>query len=254
MSPRDLYSMDGEDDSGLHKPEKIVFRFPEGDSGPGGGTKHVDLDIEKKFLQLTRIDIEEFKYFYEKYHDVIFDYIYWKTVDYELAGDLTGDVFLEALNRLDKFTWQGYSFGAWLFHIARRIVSKHYRRATHPAETVFESERRETGQPANPHEETIRKLDIQLVRLCMRHLKADKHDALVLHYWLDLTVREIALIMKTSQSNVKKHLVRGRRQMLRWFLDHGMEHGLSEAGLKMIREVDAHESGWHLVDELNEEH
>ena len=251
MSPRDLYSMDDGDDSRLPKPEKIVFKFPVGKFVPEGGTRHADLEIEKKFLQLTRIDIEEFKYFYEKYHDVIFDYIYWKTVDYELAGDLTGDVFLEALNRLDKFTWQGYSFGAWLFHIARRIVSKHYRRATHPAETVFESERRETGQPANPHEETIRKLDIQLVRLCMRHLKADKHDALVLHYWLDLTVREIALIMKTSQSNVKKHLVRGRRQMLRWFLDHGMEHGLSEAGLKMIREVDAHESGWHLVDDLN---
>ena len=252
MSPRDLYTMDGGDGSGLHKPEKIVFRFPDGDSVYSSGARRADLEIEKKFLQLTRIDTEQFKYFYEKYHDVIFDYVFWKTVDYELAGDLTGDVFLEALNRLDKFTWQGYSFGAWLFHIARRNVSKHYRRATHPAEAVFESERRETSQPATPHEETIRKLDIQLVRLCMRHLKSDKHDALVLHYWLDLTVREIALIMKTSQSNVKKHLVRGRKQMLRWLLVHGMEHGLSEVGLKMIRELDAHESGWHLVEDLSD--
>ncbi len=252
MSPRDLYSMNDEDDSGHHRPGKVVFQFPDVGSVHGSGARRADLAIEKKFLQLTRIDTEQFKYFYEKYHDVIFDYIYWKTEDYELTGDLTGDVFLEALNKLDKFTWQGYSFGAWLFHIARRIVSRHFRRASHPAETVFESERRDINQPNTPHEETIRKLDIQLVRLCMRHLNADKHDALVLHYWLDLTVREIALIMKTSQSNVKKHLVRGRRQMLRWLVDHGMEHGLSETGLKMIREVDAHESGWHLVDDLHD--
>ena len=242
--------MDDGDESGLHKPELIAGRFPAGGRGFGDGAGHGSLDIEKRFLQLTRIDSEQFRFFYEKYHDVIFEFIYWKTEDYELAGDLTGDVFLEALDKLDRFTWQGYSFGAWLFHIARRTVGKHYRRLSHPAENVFETERRATNEQPTPHEETIRKLDMQLVRLCMRHLNSDKHDTLVLHYWLDMTVREIALVMKTSQSNVKKHLVRGRRQMLRWFRDHGMEHGLSEAGRKMIRDVDAHESGWHLVDDL----
>jgi predicted DNA-binding protein YlxM (UPF0122 family) len=87
----------------------------------------------------------------------------------------------------------------------------------------------------------------------MRYLTSNRHDALVLHYWLDMTTREIALVMKTSESNVKKHLVRGRREMLRWFREHGMEHGLSEDGRKMIREVDAHESGWHLVEDLTED-
>ncbi len=219
--------------------------------GPGGVGKYAELDIEKKFLQLTRVDTEQFKYFYEKYHDVIFEYVFWKTGDYELTGDLTGDVFLESLEKLNKFTWQRYSFGAWLFHIARRTVSRHYRRLAHPAEQVFETERLEANEPATPHQETIRKLDMQLVRLCMRHVTPNRHDALVFHYWMDLTVREISLIMMTSESNVKKHLVRGRRQILKWLKDNGMEHGLSQAGQRMIREVDARESGWHLVDELN---
>ncbi|MEN8006349.1 MAG: sigma-70 family RNA polymerase sigma factor [Candidatus Krumholzibacteriota bacterium] len=253
MSPRDLYSMDDGDDSSLTRPESKTGEFPEfpdGDHGPDGEKDISDLEIEKKFLQLTRIDTEQFKFFYEKYHDVIFNYVYLKTEDYELTGDLTGDVFLEALDKLDKFTWQGYSFGAWLFHIARRKVARHYRRKSHPAEKVFQSEIRRTNQPARPDQDAVRNQDLELVRECMRSLGPDKHDALVLHYWLDLTVREIALIMKTSESNVKKHLVRGRRQMLKWFRDNGLDWGLSEIGQKVMREAGAHESGWHLVDDL----
>jgi len=253
LSPRDLYSMTDDEESGQKNPELVAGRFPAGERGFGDRTGPGNLDIEKRFLQLTRIDPEQFRYFYEKYHDVIFEYIYWKTEDYELTGDLTGDVFLEALEKLGRFTWQGYSYGAWLFHIARRVVNKHYRRLAHPAENVFETERRENKTQPTPHEEAVRKFDMQLVRQCMRILGPDKHDALVLHYWLDLTVREIALVMKTSESNVKQHLVRGRRQMLRWFRDHGMDHGLSEAGQKMIRDVDAQESGWHLVEDLTGE-
>jgi RNA polymerase sigma-70 factor (ECF subfamily) len=181
---------------------------------------------------------------------VIFDYIYWKTGDYELTGDLTGDVFLEALDKLDKFTWQGYSFGAWLFHLARRIVSKHYRRQGHPAEMVFETRRRRANSPLTPSQTASRNQDHELIRLCMRQLSDNRNDVLVFHYWLGLPVREIALIMKTSASSVKMNLVRGRRQMLKWFKEHGLELGLSKEGQRLVREVDAYESGWHLVDDL----
>ena len=251
MPPRDLYTIGDGDGSGFVIPEKIVGNIPTGERGPGGGTDRGDLDIEKKFLQLTRVDTEQFRYFYEKYHDVIFEYVFWKTGDYELTGDMTGDVFLEALEKLNKFTWQRYSFGAWLFHIARRVVGKHYRRLAHPAEQIFETDRLESNVPTTPHQETVKKLDMQLIRLCMRHVTPNRHDALVFHYWMDLTVKQISLLMKTSESNVKKHLVRGRRQILKWLVDNGMEQGLSEVGQKMIREVDARESGWHLVDDLN---
>ncbi len=255
MAPRDLYSMDEKDELGPPQPEVMSERFPEQffdeELGPGDAEQRSDLDIEKKFLQLTRIDTEQFQFFYEKYHDVIFNYIYWKTGDYELTGDLTGDVFLEALDKLDKFTWQGYSFGAWLFHLARRIVGKHYRRLGHPAEKVFETRRRRANGPWTPSQTATRNQDLDLIRLCMRHLSDNRNDALVFHYWMGLPVREIALIMKTTESNVKMHLVRGRRQMLKWFKKKGLELGLSKAGQKMIREVDAYESGWHLVDDLN---
>lgn len=252
MSPRDLYSMADSDHADRDKAKADAEGLLGEEQDPGEAGKYADLDIEKKFLQLTRVDPENFRFFYEKYHDVIFDYIYWKTGDYELTGDLTGDVFLEALNKLDKFTWQGYSFGAWLFHIARRLVARYYRRRAHPAEKVFESNVRHFRKVSDPIQEAIFSQDMALVRDCMRHLHPDKHDALVFHYWLDMTVRDIALIMKTSESNVKVHLVRGRKQMLKWFKENGLKSGLSKRGQKMIRDADAKESGWHLVDDTDE--
>jgi len=56
-----------------------------------------------------------------------------------------------------------------------------------------------------------------------------------LHYWLGLTTREIALVLKKGEPLVKAHLQRGRKQMRRWLTENGMENGMSEETLKIIR-------------------
>lgn len=222
-----------------------------GDPTPESGS-HTELDIEKKWLQWTRVDPDQFHLFYDKYHDRIMGYLFKRVEDYELAGELAGEVFAQAWEKLPGFRWQGYSFGTWLLHIARQVLGRHWRRLRKISEKRFEEERTEFMQPVPPDEELQKKRDALLVRHSIRELVPDRQEVIILHYWEDMTVREISLVMKLGQPLVKAHLRRGRKQMRKWLLEHGVEYGMSTDSLKGIREEEARDSGWGLVGDGNE--
>lgn len=98
------------------------------DDGPPGLSSE-GLELEKKWLQLVRVDSDAFWVFFERYHDHLLGYLEWRTGDPEIAQDLTQEVFIYAVEHLDRFNWQGRSFGVWLFHIARRRVLPRYWRS-----------------------------------------------------------------------------------------------------------------------------
>jgi len=232
--------VDGEDTSGI---TSGITSEPD---------RHTELDIEKKWLQWTRVDPDQFQLFYDKYHDVILGYLFHRVEDYEMAGELTGEVFAQAWEKLPGFRWQGYSFSAWLFHIARQVVGRHWRRIRAVSEERFQTKRAELMQPVQPDEDFQRKRDAKLVRMSVRELVPDRQEVIILHYWEGMKTREIALVMQLGEPLVKAHLQRGRKQMRTWLLDHGVEYGMSTDSLKDIREEEARDSGWGLVGESDE--
>jgi RNA polymerase sigma-70 factor (ECF subfamily) len=217
-------------------------------AAPPESLRESELELEKKWLQWTRVDPEQFRLFYDKYHDVIFRYVYFRVDEqYETAGELTGEVFAQAWEKLPSFRWQGYSFGAWLFHLARQVIGRHWRGSRRTPEEKFEIERAEIMAPRGPDEQTQERLDAALVRRAIGELVPDRQEVFTLHYWLGLTTREIALVMKKGEPLVKAHLQRGRKQMRRWLTEHGMEYGLSTEALKAVKRDEVRESGWDLL-------
>ena len=58
----------------------------------------------------------------------IFIFIVKKTKDEELTGDLTSQVFLNALLNIKKYEDRGFPFSSWLYMIASNEVNLHYRK------------------------------------------------------------------------------------------------------------------------------
>ena len=92
-----------------------------------------ELDIEKKWLILARLDPGKFTLFYDKYCDGIYRFCLRRVVDHDLAEDLTSSTFLQAQRKLWQFRWQGVTMGAWFYRIALNVVRKHLRAAAHDA-------------------------------------------------------------------------------------------------------------------------
>ena len=96
------------------------------------------LAIEKKWLQLARIDIEQFEHLYRKYRPRIHRFIALNVRDADLAANLTDETFSRAVDKLESFRWQGYSFGAWLFRIARNVMGQEFRSRGRRTEVPFD--------------------------------------------------------------------------------------------------------------------
>jgi len=96
-------------------------------------------DIEEGWIAAARHDPRAFAPLYDRYATAIYRFCYRKVGDVETANDLTAQVFVKAIERLDRYQPKpGASFRSWLFAIARNLVTDRWRRhrPTHPLDPV----------------------------------------------------------------------------------------------------------------------
>lgn len=82
---------------------------------------------EFKLIELCKKDPRRFSPVYERYYDEIFLFIYKRIDNEEITADITSRVFLNALKNLNKYTFQGVPFSAWLYRIALNEINQFYR-------------------------------------------------------------------------------------------------------------------------------
>ncbi|MEJ7900852.1 MAG: sigma-70 family RNA polymerase sigma factor [Thermomicrobiales bacterium] len=96
-------------------------------------------DIEERWIAAARRDPRAFAPLYDRYATAIYRFCYRKVGDVEVANDLTAQVFVKAIERLDRYQPKpGATFRSWLFTIARNLVTDRWRRQrpTHPLDPV----------------------------------------------------------------------------------------------------------------------
>ncbi len=213
------------------------------------GVAHAeDLEIEKKRLQLVGLNPDKFDYFFDKYFDRIFNYAFWKTGDHDTAADVSNETFLIAWERRGQFRWQGYSFGAWLFQIARSVVSHQQRKLQTRGETEYIPERHAELDETTPADVLEHKHDQELVRLCLKRLAPDPYEVIILHHFVGMTHRQITLVTKMPLGTVNSHLRRGKNALRQCLEEHGADNGLSEATQRIVRQAAIEDSELSMVD------
>ena len=202
-----------------------------------------DLVFEKKRLQLVGLDPEKFDYFFEKYYDQIFRFAFWRTGDYDEAVDVACETFAVAWDRRAQFRWQGYSFGAWLFQIARSVLSHEQRDQQVRGEVPYEPGTHDRPDEKTPADELARKNDQEVIRQCLARLSPAQHEVLVLNHFMGLTTRQIAVVIEKPLGTVNSHLRRGKRALQRNLAECGEAGGLSTEAMRIVRQAAIEDSG-----------
>lgn len=226
---------------------------PEPASWQDGGAPALSsegLALEKKWLQLARVDSDAFWVFFERYHDHLLAYLEWCTGDPDIAQDLTQEVFVYAIEHLDRFTWQGRSFGVWLFHIARRrVLPRYWRSDRRRAQEVLLGDQLDRTDPESPSDR-LERAELSLrVRGLVERLPADRRDAIVLHIYMEYSLRDTALALGMPEETVRSHLARGRRQLAGWLRN---EQALTDAELRSVKALLAEGQGFTAVSSARE--
>lgn len=221
-------------------------RDPDREEGPGA-PRHLfdatpaDLELEKRWLQLAQVDSDEFRLFFEKYHDHVYRYLAACVGDPEVAQDLTQETFLYALDHLGRFNLQRGSFGVWLFHIARnRVLTRHRRRGRQAAEAEFLGRHRPGAIDPDPVGRRDRAAMLARLRVAIQGLSPQRRDAYVLHVQLEYSIEVTAQLMGVKPQTVQSLLKRGRPQLAEALRQ---ERALTPEERRMVDAIVAEERG-----------
>ena len=128
------------------------------------------------------------------------------------AEDLTEEVFVRVIERLERYEDRGLPFGAWLFRIAHNLLIDHQRRLPkQPMVAIDECE--ELRGPAD--KQIQQALDQHVISITMARLTLDQRNVIQLRFMEGLTIVETAAALGKTEESVKKLQARGLMAMRR---------------------------------------
>lgn len=161
--------------------------------------------------------LRSFSTIIEKYQDRIYTLVEKSIRHREDAKDITQNIFLNAFTNLKKFRRE-CSFGTWLYRIAVNRIKNYWRTGKNKfvvTESELQSAAEKRGNqfgdiPAAKEDADSEETKLTVNKM-MFFLPLKQRQMFVLYYAAGYTCSEIAEICKTSDSNVKIQLHRGRK-------------------------------------------
>ena len=151
-------------------------------------------------------DAEAFRTLVEKHSRVLFGTAYLMTRDRGLAEDAVQVALVQMWKKLPSLRRSG-SLKAWLVRIVINEVNQLHRKKRLPTvpleqapEILDDSDEAETA--------LIRDEDHQRLRQALEVLPSEQREAVVLRYFSDLTVPEVASVMGQHEGTIKSRLSR----------------------------------------------
>lgn len=147
-------------------------------------------------------DTQAFSQIYERYIDDIYRYIVRKVGDVSICEDLTSQVWMKILNRIDMYHEQSWaSFKSWIYCIARNTVIDFYRSQKENVDIQEILEPSISPDFAKIYDDKQKLAEVQNY---LKWLPSREQEIIFLRVWDDLSYKEISEILEISVDNCKK--------------------------------------------------
>jgi RNA polymerase sigma-70 factor, ECF subfamily len=191
-----------------------VLGFREEREPPGrGGLTQADLVAarQREPAAVTRV--------YTAYAPALFRFFMASVGNRQEAQDLTGGVFVSAIEGLPGFRGPVEALGGWLFRIARHDLYDFRRKqARSPGTTPLEDALDEAAIAAgveDPEELALERLEGSRVMAAVQQLSPDQREVLLLRMAAGLTAPQVAAVLGKTTGAVKALQHRGLQSLAR---------------------------------------
>ena len=163
------------------------------------------IDDEAQLIRLAQQgDTEACTELYDRHYDAVYRYCYCRVSDVGLAQDLTSEVFVRMVDKLDTFKVRGRPFLAWLYTIARNLVADAHRqngKAIHvPLDSASPLSAMGEGDPMRSVE---RQIQAECLAAALRHLTEEQQQVIILKFMEDYRNGQVACILGKSEGAIK---------------------------------------------------
>jgi RNA polymerase sigma-70 factor, ECF subfamily len=158
-------------------------------------------------------DAEAFGQLYDHYVTGVFRFIYYRVGSRQLAEDLTSETFIRGLRAIQRFTWQGKDFGAWLTTIARNLVIDHFKSSRARLEIVSETIPEGGATVASPEHEVLALISNELLFEAVNSLPSEQRDCILMRFIQGLSIAQTAAAFGRSEGAIKQLQLRAVRSL-----------------------------------------
>jgi RNA polymerase sigma-70 factor (ECF subfamily) len=146
-------------------------------------------------------DRAAFAELYDTYVDSVYRYLLYRLREASDAEDLTSEVFTRAFANIHRYRWQGKSFLAWLYTIARNAVTDRRRRERPTVELDNAFGLCVDGPSA--HDRAVLGEQVGALRGAVKHLTPEQQQVLSLRFESDLSSREVARMLGKNEGAIR---------------------------------------------------
>jgi RNA polymerase sigma factor (sigma-70 family) len=148
-----------------------------------------------------------------KYYKPIFSFVYRKVGNKDIAYELTQDIFIKVVKRIQSYSRKG-EFKSWIFSIAINHCRDYWKSATYKHD-IKQLELPDTIESEKSSVTYIfeRKLEREEVKMALDNLPNFQKEAIILKYYHHMKISEISEITNSSIPTVKSRLKQGLGKM-----------------------------------------
>lgn len=167
---------------------------------------------ELQEIEAAKKDPRRFGVLYERYYRQIFLFVYKRTGDEDVCGDVVSQVFLKAMSNLQKYQYRGVPFSAWLYRIASNEVNQHYR--NQKGERTISIEQSHLDQvlamvdDGGQEDQATRSRFVKIMLETLQEMKPAEIQIVELRFFEKRPFKEIAFILGITENNAKVKIYR----------------------------------------------
>lgn len=160
---------------------------------------------------------------YKLYADKIYRFVLVRVGDQAAAEDLTGELFLRVLNRIESFQGKTVAaFSAWIFRIARNLIVDHFRLKAKRQPTTIDRARTVADESqSNLPQKTEQRQTHEALYEAIRQLTPEQQQVVALKFFEGMGNAEVAKILGKTEGSVKSLQHRALAALGRLFPDQG---------------------------------
>lgn len=169
-------------------------------------------------------DRQAFANLYRIYLPTVYKFIYYRqNGNKAMAEDMTGEVFLRALRKIEDYQVTGADFGAWLVRIARNLIYDNTKSARHRLEQLADETPEDAcGVTETTEDQVVQGLENKQVVAAIEKLSPDQRDVITMRFLQGWEVSEVAEALGKKEGTVRTLQFRGLKALQKVLVKDGI--------------------------------
>lgn len=169
-------------------------------------------------------DRQAFAALYRTYLPTVYKFLYYRLNNNKaMAEDMTAEVFLRALRKIEDFNWTGADFGSWLLRIARNLILDNAKSSRSRLEILNDEMPEDAAGEVRSTESQVMENDTnQGIYGAIKQLSPDQRDVITMRFIQGMDVSDVADALGKKEGTIRTLQFRGLKALQKLLVKAGV--------------------------------